>query len=524
LIPGRTILLSGFLLLLASPGWSQVRQPHRLEITAKHSDQEYHVISLSQEGLALVRDMNSFDHGKKKWQLLVVDTVLTTVWSMELELESRLSLVGYEHSPGHLFLLFREEETTFHNFQLVNLHLTEQTFQLNKIQFDLNFRLTHFTVAGNSAIFGGYVSSEPAVLLYNQSSDHPKVLPGLFTKGITLLDVRTNQNQSFNVLLAEERQADQSKLILRTFDESGNLLIDDVIDVAPRYTIMTGITSTLIHDEMIIAGTFGIGSGKQASGFYFVAVDPFAEQAITYIDFAALEHFMDYLPEKKARKLRNKASNERLLGKNFSYRASIIPFRVAEFPGGFYLLAEMYHPSTNVNAYPYSNPGWANDFGAYPGPGYPYRSGQYQSPHYRTDPPIRNSEVRLIQSVVLRFRTTTTPPIDFSMNLEGIKKHQLDQTSDFLLASDSLVVAVKKKNEILYQRESNDMDVTAAVDKAFVTLQNPDDIFRDEEENEGGLRFWYGTHFYAWGYQRVKKGATDDFQSRYVFYVNRIDL
>lgn len=522
----QKLLVVGLFLYFVLPvyqGSAQIQQPYRIELDANVSDHPFNIISMGKEGLALVRDTNKYDHGNKKWQLEFLDTALHAVWSTELMLENRLVLVGYEHSPGHLFLLFREEQTTFYNFQLITISIPNRGTEINKVRFDLTFRLTHFTVASNSAVFGGYVNSEPAVLLYNHSDDHPKVLPGLFTKGLTLLDVRTNQNQSFNVLLVENDRSGHSKLILRTFDPNGNLLIDDIVDVDSRYTLLTGFTSTLVHDDMMIAGTYGSGSGRQATGFYSLSVDPFHEQPVTYTDFVSLEHFLDYLPEKKSNKIKAKTVKEKSSAKVPTYKANVTPLRFAEYRDGYYLLAEMFHPAGNVNSYPYSNPNWNNYNNPSMSSGYPNRSNRYDNSSYLPETPIRNSEVRMIQAILLKFRADHVPVKNFSMKFDDLKQGLLDQAGDFLLSRDSAVLAYKRKNEILYQRESGEPDALPVIHQAPVVLK-PTDFFKDENEEEGGLRFWYDHHFYIWGYQRIRTTVNEDVQSRYVFYVNRLDL
>ena len=477
---------------------------------------------MEKEGLGLVRDREKYSHGKKTWQIEIVDTTLAPIWSTELELDNRLSLVGFEHGPGQLYLLFREEQTNYYNFQLLTMHFYEKSFQLNKIQFDLTFRLTHFTVTGSSAIFGGYVNSEPAVLLYNQSSEHPKVLPGLFTRGITLLDVRANQNQSFNVLLVEKRGIEKDRLIVRTFDHEGNLLIDDVIDVDSKFSILSGLTSSLIRDEMMIIGTYGEGNSKLAMGFYSVVVDPFNEQSVLFTEFSSLEHFLDYLPEKKAMKIKLKAQKQKSEGHIPNYKASVLPFRLEERNTGFYLLSEVYNSSSNINSYPYSNPSTSYNNGP-DGYGYPYRSNPYFNAPYMNNPPVRNTEVRMIETVVIKFGALG-PEKDVSIKLEDIKQSALDQKGDFLIVNDSLVLGYKKKSEIWFQRESAESGTLTSVRQSKVNLMRPTDILKDENEDVGGLRYWYENHFYVWGYQQIKTRLNNEVHSRYVFYVNRADL
>ncbi len=502
---------------------AQPQQAFRLELPAKVSDRSYDIISMGSEGLALIRDLNKYSQGKKKWQVDLVDTTLTRFWSTELDLENRLTLVGFEHVPGQLYLLFRETQTTFNNFQLLTLDIQKQSVTTDKVRFDLSFQLSHFTVAGTGALFGGYISNEPAVLLYNHSSDHPKLLPGLFAKNISLLDVRANQNQSFNVLFIENLRTDKCKLIVRTYDPEGNMLVDDIITVDPRFTILSGVTSRLIHEEMMIVGTYGERTGNQALGIYSVVVDPFTDQPIRYTDLASLDHFLDYLPEKKSRNMMNKVSKEKSQGKTPGYKVNLLPIRLEEQGDSFYLFSEMFRTASNVTYVPYSNPSSNNYYSPYQSPGYPYRSSAYDNPSY-SEPTVRNAEVRMIQSVLLRFKSAAAAPQGLSMKFEEVKRPALDQTGDFVIAKDSAVLVYKKKNEIFYQRESGDPMLRPTVNKANTLLLHSTDVLKDEDEESNGLRFWYTNHLYCWGYRRVTATVGDDVQSRYVFYVNRLDF
>jgi len=517
----RFVVWIVFTLVLISRGWAQPQQVRRMEIAGKPSDENFDIISLHTEGLALVRDLKKYSQGNKKWHVELVDTTLTRFWLTELDLDNGLNLVGFEYVPGRLYLLYRESQTTYYNFQLITLEFARQSVQHDKVRFDLNFQLTHFTVAGRTALFGGYVNSEPAVLLFDHSSDQPKVLPGLFTKNISLLDVRSNQNESFNVLLAENRRSENNRLILRTFDPAGNLIVDDVIDIDPRFSLLSGTTSRLIHDEMMIVGTYGSGTQNQALGVYSLVVDPFNEQPVTYTDLAAIDHFLDYLPEKKTMKLKSKTNKERSEGKVPSYKANLLPIRLEELDSSYYLFAEMFHPASNTTYYPYGSPAWNNFYSPYTSPS--NRSSGYDNPFYN-EPMVRNTEVKMIQSVLLKFNKPTGTPDGLTMKFEDVKRNALDQTGDFFLVGDSVIMAYKYKNEIIYQRESGDPMIRPVPEKITVSMLHPTDAFRDEEEESGGIRFWYGRHGYAWGYRKVRGIVNEEDESRYVFYVNRLDF
>ncbi len=504
--------------------FSQFHQPHRFEQELNNSDEGFTIISLKKEGLALIRDLNKYNRSNKKWQLEIVDTTLSKLWSTELELENRLILVGYEYSPRHLYLLFREGEAELHNFQLLTIPFHEKTIQTDIIKFEMNFRMTNFTVAGNSAVFGGVVSNEAAVLLYNQSSNQPKVLPGLFVNDMNLLDVRANQNQSFNVLLTEVKGKDKKKLIIRTYDQDGNLLIDDVILIDPPFNILSGLTSTLERDEMVIAGTYGIGTSKQASGFFSVVVDPFNEQPVTYIDLSSLEHTLDYLSPRKAEKTRAKALKQKTLGHIPDYKAYVIPFRIEERPDGFYLLAEQYYPTSNINPYPYSynyyNP---YSYGYYPYGLSPYMRNYPTSP-YMYNSTARNSDVRTVQTMALKLGSHGKFEKDNSLKLINVKQPGLEQVGDFIVAHDSILLAYKNESDIFIQKEKGDLDEIRPVEKIKIKLADPLDVLRNENENEGGIRHWYDNHFYIWGYQNIRNTTRSQDPSRHVFYINRFSL
>ncbi len=526
--PKGTILiwLVALTLLAADPAWSQLYQPFRFEHEIKHAEEGFNIVSLKSEGLALFREMNQYAHGKKKWQLEILDTTLTQTWSQIFELENRLVLVGYEYAPQHLYLLFREGETDTHNFQLLSILFQDKSFQIDKIKFELNFKMTHFTVAGTSAVFGGYINNEPAVLLYNQSSEHPKVIPGLFISDITLLDVRANQNQSFNVLLVERKDKGTGKrqLIVRTFDQEGNPLMEDAINIDSRFTVLAGLTNSLERDEMIVVGTFTEGTGKQASGFFSVVVDPFNDQEVTYTDFTLLPHFLDYLNPRKAEKIKTKAQQQRALGRLPDYKTYIVPFRMEERGNGFYLLAEQYYPSNSVypTSYPYGsyNP---YTYGYYPYGMTPYSNRYYNSP-YMYNTPARNSDVRMVQTMVVALGPQGKVTKDASMKLDDIKQSGLEQVGDFMVAHDSVFLVYKKESDIIFQEEAGDLDEKPIIRQTKVKLLSENDALRNESDNEGGVRFWFGHHFYVWGYQSIKDATRTENQTRHVFYVNRLSV
>ncbi len=525
----RSIYFIGCLLAFinVSPtAMAQLSQAHRFEQEIKSSEEGFTVISLKKEGLAMIRDINKYDQGKKKWQLEFVDTTLTKIWTSELELSSRLQLVGHEYNAQHLYLLFRENDKAYYKFHLLTIDFIKQTIEPEDIKFEVEFKLTHFTMSGTSAIFGGYLNNEPAVLLYNKSSSQPKILPGLFVSEMKLLDVRANQNESFNILLSERRGKDKTKLIVRTFDHNGNLLIDDIIEIDAKYSVLTGLTGTLEREELIVAGTYAEGSAREAIGFFSFVVDPFSEQPVFYNDFGTMDHFLDYLPTRRAEKIKVKTQKLKSIGQLPNYSSLVMPFRIEERPDGFYLLAEVYQSSSNSynNAYgsSYYSP-YMNGYSPYGISPYSNTNRYYSTP-YLNNNPASYSDVKMMESVVVKIAMDGQAQKSASIKLDDVRQSDLEQVGDFVINNDSIFLLYKKDGEIFYQEEIGDEDEKVEISQSKIKLQGPKDELKDENSHEGTTRYWYGHHFYVWGYQTIKDSSREADKTRRVFYVNRISV
>ena len=180
----RKLLISvlfGFLIFTQAV--SQLQQPHRFEKEQKYSDEDFTIIPLKIEGIALVREKNKFKSGKQFWEVILLDTTLHEKNTLELELEVGNELTGYEYSPGYVHLLFIRNETKG-EMGLLSIDLTTQDKQFYEIKPELNFMLTQFCRTGDNFAFGGYVNHEPAVLLYSPSNNNIKIVPGFFSKNI----------------------------------------------------------------------------------------------------------------------------------------------------------------------------------------------------------------------------------------------------------------------------------------------------------------------------------------------------
>lgn len=518
------VTLGGLLCAVSVP--AQVLQPNRFEKQQKNSDDYYNVISLREHGLALFRERDKYKNSNRLWELIFLDTLLQEKKSIELEIKERNKMIGYEVHGNHLFFLFRTGETNKNDFELVDLTFSGEEMTRHAIKPDLDFKLTHFSKAGDNLALGGYVNNEPAVILYDLGSKGLKVVPGFFQKDTELVDLRVNQNQTFNTVLIDRSSRDNRKLILRTFDETGKQLLEDVIPIEEDRSLITGITSSLEREELMILGTWGERSAKQALGFYAITVDPFNEQKIQYFDFGQLKHYVDYLSPKRAQRIKDNSKDDAAANRLPGFTNYVMPYRIVETKNGFLLLAEAYNPVSTINTYngnPYSYSPFYTPYGYgsywpggyyYPGMGRMYRPSMY-------GPNMRNSDdIKSLESTVVAFDASGKVMWDESFKLEEIKMPGVEQLSDFNLAGNRLFLVYKKESDLKVKTIFlSDGESQESLDKLRAS-EDLDEI-RSEKEFEGGVRHWYKDAFYVWGYQTIRNNTKED-RVRDVFYINKV--
>jgi hypothetical protein len=514
------------LLLIVSISFTtsaQIKQTARFEREQKNSDQEFILMSLKESGLVLVRDKEKYKEGKQLWEVIRLDTDLKEVWSFELYAENRLRIVGYEYKDNLVYLLYREGEHNASDLTLYTLDIDSRELRKHVIKQELNFKVTHFSALSNTIALGGYVSDEPAILLYHLENEITKLVPGFFVSDTELLDLRVNTNNTFNTLIAMRNTKLKKKLILKTFDAQGALLLEDEMEIDSKKEILSGISSTLINDELFIAGTWSEGNSKQASGIYTSLIDPFTEQVINFYDFGQFDHFLDYQNPKKVVKLKQRSLQALKVGEVPEFKTYAIPMRLEEQPEGFALLTEVYIPSTGLNSYP----NWNNSFpspyyGGYSPYGYnPFMNRYYTSP-YQYNNRQQTGETKMIYSSLIVFDLQGKKNYDYGLKLEDKKVGGLEQTADFMYYKDNFALAFKKEKEVKFisgHLEGVEMDTITS------ELSYPDERIRNDYGDNSSIRLWYQNAFYTWGYQSIRdRSPNAESPTRNVFYINKIEV
>ena len=503
---------------------AQISQPRRFEKEKKGREEFFNVISLEERGIAILRETEDYNGMKRTWELILLDTALQQKATINFSIDSRYPLVGYETTRNELLVLYRMGEHNKNHLQLITFDLDSMNEKERfEIKPEVDFRLTHFVKVGSSVSLGGYVSNDPAILLYNLTDKSIKVVPGFFQKDNELVDLRVNQNQTFNVLLIDRSTRAERKLVFRTFDEQGKLLLEDIIPIDDQKALQSSLTSSLEREDLGVFGTWGERTGKQSFGFFAIPVDPFTDQKIKYYHFGELGNFLNYMSPKRANRIKENTKENLEDGRKPSFSTYVVPYRVEETKDGFVMLAEVYNPVTQpmYSTSPYANPYYTNPYGYYNPffPGY-YRGMRMYRPYYDNNVKT-DTDVKTYETVLIAFDGKGDLLWDESVKLGEIEKPSVEQVGDFYTNDNSTVLLYKKESELKVKRVdklSHEVQETSGK----IRLMDDADEIRDETEGDDGVRHWIGNTFYVWGYESIRNESRKNDKTRHVFYINKV--
>lgn len=523
----KRLYLVVFLLYSAQIIHAQITQPYRYEKELRFNDQEFMIIPRDSQGIALVRETNTFKAGNRTWEIILLDTALAEKKSYQIEIDQRKNLLGYEYTPSALYLLYGQADNQVRSiFQLFQLE--DDSVKSWEIKPEINCMLTQFIRVGKNFIFGGYMNNEPTVLLFRPENQSLKLLPGFFQKDNDLLDLRTNVNNTFSVLLMDRRSRNNRKLVLRIFDSEGIELFQNEIEMGDRRAPQTCLVSTLKREDMLIAGTWGVPHSRQSLGFFAAPVEPFKQQEPRLYALGELNHYLDHLKESKRRRIQEKTRSLIKAKRLPDYMDNIRPIRLEETPKGFILLAEVFLPSTTISRdptyYPYPYYPWPYPPYFLQNPMYyPPVFNRWYSPFYPLDAPREQDNVKVTRSVVLAFDNRGDLLWDYSYPLDDIRLASVEQISDFYISNDSLFILYKKKSN-LHLKKINLQSQEAEEKVISIALNASGDELRQEKDRDEYVRYWYKNNFYVWGVQNIRNKTLPEDSNRNVFYVNAVRI
>ncbi|AHM62156.1 hypothetical protein D770_19525 [Flammeovirgaceae bacterium 311] len=502
-----TYLLSFMvLMLLGSAVQAQIKQPARLELELKRETDEYFVIPAGTDGIFVhQRNVKESTFSKNIYDLYLYDTTLTERWKSRLELGTQAVYRGWEYRKGKVFLLFSEPKNRSVDFLLYTIDTETSFIRGYTIKNDLQIDLTEFTALEDLVLLGGYVNYRPAVFAYDLTTEHFKVLPGLYLNNSELLELKvTPEQKTFTVLYSDQTPDKQQTVGSKTFNEKGELLFEYKLKPDKEHYLLYGRTTSFGDDAVYIAGTYANSNSKYSRGIYMARVAPDGTQKINYYNYGELTNFFSYMKDKRQKRIKDKVSRRMAQGKKVKFNYRLLVHDVVESNGNHVLLAEAYYPK-----YQNSSAG-----GTY------FR--EFRRSGISTYPNQYLEGYKYTHAVLVGFNNDGKLLWDNSFEINEVFSPQLDKLVHVLPDKDYTVLLYTFEDAIRTKIIKNDK-VLEGKQEEKLALTNENDQISKLDQEEATLLPWYGPYFFAYGTQRIKNISKDTgATSRKVFFINKI--
>jgi len=520
----KRILIFLILFFFIFSSYAQLEHLARYEIEYDVSDDFTTVMPLDNQGILILRDINrKFSLARKadgnEWEARVLDANLNETWKKQFSIEYDLNFNAFELDDNVLYLLFRDGQYEKSDYRLLRMDLSTGDYETYEIENDLELSLSHITILDGIMILAGYVRYSPTVVSYDMGAASFEVIPGFFKDRSDIVNLKANDNGTFNVL-TQEKEYKGYFLRLRTYGADGIILFERKIPVEGRQKALSGRTTDFIEGNLRICGIYGSKNSYYAKGIYFGIVRPEGQDnQIEYIDFTEMDSFFDYMGERRANRIKRKIQRKESAGQEYKFSTRVTVHEVKHLGDEFLISAEVYDPQFSRSSNTNFN---------YPGMGYSYfRTDNPGSTYVRQSNPLVNLEnanqFRFMSSILLKVDTRGQLKWDKSFVIDDIDRESLEPVADWYVKNNQIGTMYRDEEKINYKVFlEND---SSYQDQSPIEMKFQNDEIKYTYDLIGGAKHWFDNHFLVWGNHKVgNKSNPDVDRRRNVLYVNKVRL
>jgi hypothetical protein len=533
----NTFRLSILMCLISISTLAQVAT--RLEIPADNI--ESFTIPCGSKGVLILSQLS-----KQEFNIRAFNTQLEQKWSKNGTIENSLDYVTHSFDGENVSLLFsRFKSNSYLVFKINVLSGKMDKYQIYSVG---RMEISNFKVLNESIFIAGIVDSQPLILFTNLRAKQTKILPSI-VKGqaeIQSMDLDTLQQQ-INVTYTVGNRAKNYQLIIKSFDEDGNVLGQVIMNPSDEFAMMNAKLNQINDSLQVVVGTYGhknsIGSSKGPSsqGMYFNSFMDGELINSKFYSFTKFNNFFNFLSQRQKERQEKKIKDKEQKGEDLRLDYRLLMHEIIKNGDNYIVVAEAFYPDYKYsNYYPYGG-----GFGAFSplNSGFyspwssiynPYRWGygnyglyspfsNYYSPWgYRGYNYYGNQQQFdgwiYTHAVVAEFDKNGNLLWDHCVNLNDIREAKLTQKIKTSVSQDRIIVSYAKNNQIISKTISEKGTIENEQVQNIET-ENEGDKVKKTSNNE--LNFWYDNFFLANGYQNI---SNDLEGKRSVYYLNKIQL
>jgi hypothetical protein len=244
-----------FLIAIPFFSFAQVEQTGRYEIAVFPRDGDFSIIPASVHGLYLNRVLE--ENREEYLQLIKLDTGFQENWSGALPIPKNYVVASRKVWKNYLYILLKYVNYSNNNLLLYIINNEDGSFNRYPIKSYIPFYQTEFEITANAVLVGGYYNSIPLVLHYDTRTQRSKVLPGMFNEAGELNQIKTNEDNSFDVLISAKNKNRQRTIWIKSYSGDGELLENRALKPEGQHHLIFGREVRPGSGQQLIAGVFG---------------------------------------------------------------------------------------------------------------------------------------------------------------------------------------------------------------------------------------------------------------------------
>ncbi|HEV7349547.1 hypothetical protein [Telluribacter sp.] len=527
----NAMLKSAFLLLLSLSLFIQpllAQDVKRIELPVPPGSGAYQTISMGEKGLLLVSKPTRSTYNVQKF-----DTSLDRVWSIDGAIEANLDLVSSTYDGQSVFLLFSRFRSNI--YQIVKVNIGPgfvETFTINTLD---RFQITDFKTLGYSIFMAGMVREEPVLIHTNLTNLQTKVVPSAIrgSSAIQSIEVDTTHrlvNVSFAV-----KKGKQTRIVARSFDESGQLHSQVMVEPKEDYSLLNGRLQVLNDSVKLLIGTYGYRNMQSANnaasqGLFISKIVDEQVQYTQYHSFTDFDNFFNFMNERQQEKMERRIRKKKESGSDLRLNYRLLVHDIVQKENQYLLVSEVFYPeyrSQSPNLYG-MNSFWGNPMMI----GSPFGYGLYNpwlwNPLYGTRGGY-NQQVFdgfvYTHAIVAGINKDGNLMWDNSINFDNVKSMELRKKINVQMTKAGSTQLVYSHNGAIRSKQiKGDAVVDGDRQVAVATSQEGDKVRRTSTDD---IDHWYDNYYLAWGEQRIVNASAGDAQSRgrrNVFYLSKISF
>ena len=493
------VLVSGTLV----PASGQVVQSGRFEVPVESRTEFFDIIPATDNGLFLHRQF--LGPREDQIQLIKLDTAFREVWAGFIGVKKNYRLMGMESYNRKLYLLLRYHDYSENDLLLYVIDESDGEYIQYTIKGYIPFAPTEFKITDNAALIGGYYNRIPVVLHFSLTTYRSKVLPGLFNEAGELTQVKTHDDNSFDVLISAKNIERQRTIWIKNYDPDGNLLRNMPLQPEENKHLIFGRSIKAAGDKQIVAGVYGNRSSEFSRGVFIATIEPSGYEQIKYYNFADLKNFFQYMKANREMRIKNRIERKKIKGKKIRFNYRFLVHELIPYKDQFVMLGEAFYPrytSVDRTGYRFLSPfsGLAS--------GMVY-DGRIFDGYYYT------------HAVVMGFNEDGKVLWDNSFEINDVKTFTLEQFVKLDILSDRLALMYVYDNRIRTKIIQDNRVIEGKTIDPIRTLKG-NDVVKDDKNAGNKLEYWYNNYLYAYGVQDIVSSTGAGQARRRVFFINKV--